>query len=156
MGKENEKKFKIIGEIPFPLKKPELIEQGYIFVEKDKHLRVRIIHDVNGYVTPTLGLKFENGKDIGRDEYEPIIQFTDAKEILERCELRLEKIRNSYVMGLIKYDIDEYPNGLKIVEVEFETQEAKDEWEKPNWIGDEISGVYKYSNITLAKKKLIF
>jgi CYTH domain-containing protein len=29
-------------------------------------------------------------------------------------------------------------------------------WEKPNWMGEEITGVGEYSNIKLAKKNLMF
>lgn len=97
-------------------------------------------------------------KDIARDEYEYEIPLLDGLEILGKCAFTLEKIRNtvhphnhSYVL-----DIDTYPNGLVVVEVEFKSVEDAEHFVKPDWFGEEVTGNSKYSNITLAKQKLHF
>lgn len=152
MAKEIERKFLLTegGSIPFPKNLRRLeIKQGYIFVEKGKHLRIRL------YKThAVLGLKYTSGPI--RDEYEYDIPVNEAKEMYKKCTMKLEKIRHTFVKGKETYDIDSYPNGVMFVEVEFKTINASKKWVKPSWIGKEITGVAKYSNIVLAKKKLMF
>lgn len=151
MAKEIERKYLISEDFSKNLKTTTLykfIQQGYIFLGENKHLRIRI----TDYNKCELGLKYTNG--IERDEYEYQIPFKDAKEIYDRCEYTLEKKR--YVLGDmdIKYEIDEYPNGLNVVEVELPTKEYV--FIKPDWFLEEISNNINYSNIELAKQNLKF
>ncbi len=149
MSKEIERKFLIKGEIPVKGNKPKLIKQGYIFIEKGKHLRIRLYM---GKVI--LGLKFTKG--IFRDEFETILSKKDGNEIYKKCDYTVEKYRTTFKIGSNTYDIDEYPNGITVVEVEFKSEVAAKKWEKPEWIGKEISGNNDYSNIRLASQNLKF
>lgn len=147
MGKEIERKFLIKGETPFDNKTPKLIKQGYVIVEKNRHLRVRLIGNKG-----ILGLKFINGPV--RDEFEYPIDIEEANEIYNKCRWSLEKKRITGIIDDLSYDIDEYPNGIRVVEVEFPKERYK--FKKPKWMGKEVSKNKKYSNITLAKKNLRF
>ena len=152
MAKEIERKFLLSkgSSIPLPEKGRRIeIKQGYIFVEKGKHLRIRLYKN-----RAVLGLKYTSGPI--RDEYEYEVSMKDGKEMYNKCTMKLEKIRHTFVRGKETYDIDSYPNGVMFVEVEFKTLNASKKWVKPSWIGKEITGVAKYSNIVLAKKKLMF
>jgi adenylate cyclase len=151
MAKEIEKKFLIEQAIPWDLGERKLIKQGYVLLEKNKQLRVRVI-DHQSFIC----LKYTKG-DV-RDEYEYEIPLLDGLEILGKCKFKLEKVRNIISPHNHQYviDIDTYPNGLVVAEVEFKTKEDFDNFKPLDWFGKEITGVKEYSNITLAKQKLHF
>jgi CYTH domain-containing protein len=155
MGKEIERKFLWDKPTPFDnifKETPVLIRQGYVFVEDHKHLRVRV------YDTDDAEMCLKYTSDVVRDEYELDMLPFEALAIFNKCEWRLEKKRYSVkdIEADVKYDFDEYPNGMRVVEVEFKTREAAENFKVPDWLGNEISGVYEYSNITLAKQLLAF
>ena len=151
MAKEIERKFFIETEISPDLGEQKLIKQGYILLDKNKQLRVRVI-DHKAF----LCLKYTKNKI--RDEYEYEIPLIYALEILSKCKYKLEKIRTTLLPhnGNYVIDIDTYPNGLTVAEVEFKSQEDCDAFKPIDWFGPEITGVKEYSNITLAKQKLHF
>lgn len=150
MGKEIERKFLLRkgSSVPTPKNFVKLnIKQGYIHAEKGKQVRVRITNNLLGNVC----IKFTN--TIVRDEFEYQIPLKDAKVMYEMAPLKVEKKRISFNRK-VNYDIDTYPNGLVVVEVEFKTLDQMNKWVKPDWLGIEITGNNRYSNITLAKKNL--
>ncbi len=150
MAKEIERKFLLSAgsSIPIPKEHKKLaIKQGYIFLDKGKHLRIRLYKD-----RAVLGLKYTSGPV--RDEYEYEVPMKDAKEMYSKCTMKLEKHRLSFERFNETYDIDSYPNGIQFVEVEFKSVKASKTWVKPSWIGKEITKVSKYSNIVLAKQNL--
>jgi len=151
MAKEIERKFLIETEISPNLGEQKLIKQGYVLLDKNKQLRVRVI-DHKAF----LCLKYTKNKV--RDEYEYEIPLIDALEILSKCKYKLEKIRTTLSPhnGNYVVDVDTYPNGLTVAEVEFKSQEDCDAFKPIDWFGPEITGVKEYSNITLAKQKLHF
>ncbi len=160
MSKEIERKFLWDKATPFDnlfKEAPVLIRQGYIFVEDEKHLRVRV------YDTDDADICLKYTSHLVRDEYEMHILPFEALDIFNRCEWKLEKKRYSVMDADLestfiqfKLDFDEYPNGLRVVEVEFCSEDDANKFVPPSWLGEEISGGYKYSNITLAKQNLKF
>jgi adenylate cyclase len=151
MPKEIERKFLLDKPIPWDLGEQKLIKQGYLFINKNKHMRVRIIDH-----TSYLCLKFT--KEKVRDEYEYEIPLIDGLEILSKCQYVIEKIRNTIKPIGHEYtiDIDTYPNNIVVAEVEFKTLNDCNQFNPFDWFGDEITGNKEYSNITLAKQKLLF
>lgn len=152
MGKEIERKFLLAKGTSIPIPDNFVkydIKQGYIFAEKGKQVRVRLTKG-----KAILCIKFTGG--FIRDEYEYEIPLKEGKEIYAKCTSKLEKHRLSFTVGNQTYDVDSYPNKITFVEVEFKSIKAAKKWKKPRWIGKEITGVGKYSNILLAKKKLKF
>jgi adenylate cyclase len=151
MAKEIERKFLIETEISPDLGEQKLIKQGYIMLEKDKQLRVRVI-DHKSFIC----LKYT--KNEVRDEYEYEIPLIDGLEMLQKCKIKLEKIRTVLkpVGANFTIDVDRYPNGLVVAEVEFKSLEDCKNFVPINWFGPEITGDKFYSNITLAKQKLEF
>ena len=96
-------------------------------------------------------------ENIVRDEFEfPLGRLDEAKALYKKCDWTLEKKRLTFAVGKTHFDVDLYPTGLVVVEVEFKTLGAMNKWKKPHWVGEEITGIKKYSNITLAKKNLKF
>jgi CYTH domain-containing protein len=149
MAKEIERKFLLTNDFSFPFVGSSLIKQGYIFSEKGKQIRIRLYKD-----KAILCLKYGSG--LVRDEYEYEVPFKDGIEIYKKCTTTLEKFRNTKVIGKEHYDFDTYPNGIEIVEVEFKSENDMNKWVKPKFIGREITGMKKYSNIILAKENLKF
>lgn len=164
MGKEIERKFLLAkgASIPIPEGYVKMtIKQGYILAEKDKQVRIRLTK-LSGVELADVCVKFTS--KLVRDEFE--FRLTDdlkeAKGLYKKCDLTIEKKRlsfNSHVTPKeVHYDVDSFPNGMQWIEVEFSSIKAMNKWNKnkPHWIGEEITGVSKYSNITLAKKNLKF
>jgi adenylate cyclase len=129
----------------------QLIKQGYILDAAGLHLRIRLV-DCKTY----LCLKYIGC--IVRDEYEYEIPLKDGLEMLERCNLKVEKIRKTLTTLHDKpphmYDL--YPNGLMTVELEFESKEEAEAFIAPSFFGKEITGDKNYSNLTLAQQSLHF
>jgi CYTH domain-containing protein len=122
--------------------------QGYIHPKKPQ-VRIRITS-----TECTLTIKYKT-ETIGiRDEYEQIIGFEMANELYKKCEYKLQKWRYKIpIMGtLLKWEIDVYPeihNNLIIAEIELPDIDY-DLGELPSWIGKEITGENRYSNISIA------
>jgi CYTH domain-containing protein len=150
MGKEIERKFllnnSILVEIPEHHQKFH-IKQGYLLAERGRQVRIRITSD-----EAVIGIKFT--ENIIRDEFEYEIPMDEGLQIYDKLDLKLEKQRTSFNIGRYHYDIDTFPNDMKFCEVEFESIEDMNNWVKPTWLGNEITGVKKYSNIVLAEKKI--
>lgn len=152
MAKEIERKFLLAkgASIPIPVQYEKYtIKQAYLLAEKGKQIRVRIINNFKSWIA----VKYTDS--IVRDEFEYLIPLKDAKEMYKKSVLKIEKKRLSF-KSVNHYDVDTFPNGLVTVEVEFTSLKDMKKWKKPSWLGREITGESKYSNITLAKKKLKF
>jgi adenylate cyclase len=150
MGQEIERRFLLAGTIPIPENFEKFkIHQAYILVDKGKQVRIRLTKN-----KAVIGIKFTTS--IVRAEFEYEVPLKDGKEIYKHCKWSLEKKRLSFSVGKEHYDVDDYPNGLVVVEVEFKSLKDMKKWKKPSWLGLEITGVRKYSNITLSKKNLKF
>jgi CYTH domain-containing protein len=150
--KEIERKFLLSdgSSIPIPAKFEKFkIKQAYIFADKDKQVRIRLTK-----TKAVLCVKYTEG--LVRDEFEYKIPLKDGKMMYEKSNTKLEKQRLSFKRSSEHYDVDTYPNGYVVVEVEFKDEEKLNNWVKPNWIGEEITQDSKYSNIVLAQQNLKF
>jgi CYTH domain-containing protein len=127
-------------------KKSEII-QG--FLNKDKRRTVRIrLKDQKAYIT-IKGISSEDG--LSRLEWEKEIDYTDAKQLLELCEKPLlHKTRYEVLYRKKVFEVDEFHNnhkGLVIAEIELK---SKDEiFDKPDWLGIEVTGDKRYYNSQL-------
>lgn len=88
------------------------------------------------------------GSKLNRKEYEVFILPEMAKALIEECDYRLIKVR--HFVG--KWEIDEFlgrHNGLVLAEIELKSPD--EEFEKPSWLGEEVTDNLEYSNEMLAK-----
>jgi adenylate cyclase len=163
MGKEIEVKFKpifntveeIINISGVELISTSLIKQGYVFTQKNKHLRVRIYKNLlTNTESAELCLKYTKG--VSREEFEYPIPVNDATFIYHKTTYFLNKKRFDIEFMGYPMSIDYYPNGMVVVEVEFKNMAQLKSFVKPRWFGEDISNNPMYSNITLAKQKLTF
>lgn len=90
-----------------------------------------------------------------RKEFEYEIPTTDANEMLEHlCKKPiLEKIRHRITIGDAVWEVDEFlgeNEGLIVAELELAFEEQT--FDKPIWIGDEVTGDPKYFSSNLIKQ----
>lgn len=142
---EKERKFilKKMPELGEYFKKPKMIKQGYLMLDGSRQLRVRIINDYDSYIA------YKNRIDeFSRDEFEFKIPYADGVRLYESCRFKLEKKRFSTIYKDCRIDIDIYPSGKQVVEVEFDGELA----DIPDYCGTEVTGNEEYSNIKIARQ----
>lgn len=149
MGIEIEKKFLLVGDAWKELAKGTAYRQGYLNSTKERTVRVRTIDDA-GFLTI-------KGISVGatRMEYEYDIPVDDAKTLLdELCEKPIiEKNRYKIEFGGFIWEVDEFfgeNEGLVVAEIELESEDQA--FEKPEWVGEEVTGDPRYFNSNLIKE----
>jgi adenylate cyclase len=141
MAIEKERKF-LLKYLPSECVKGEKLLQGYLEKSSNSQLRVRL------YETKAcLTYKTEHGTN-SRNEYEYEIPYKDGIELYNNALYRLEKTRYKTSFNNNLVDIDIYPNGIKVVEIEYETELLPSDI--PEYCGEEVSNVKEYSNIYIA------
>lgn len=150
MGVEIERKFLVKNESfksdAFMVKN---IRQGYLNSDKNRTVRVRISND-SGYLT----IKGKsNTSGTSRYEWEKKIDLNDASELLLLCEADLiEKERYFIRKSNHIFEVDVFSGaneGLLLAEIELQYEDEK--FEKPDWLGEEVTGNKKYYNSALSK-----
>ena len=125
------------------------ISQGYICSLRGRTVRVRI-RDGKGYLT-IKGPSDSSG--LGRYEWEKEIPLQEAQELMKLCEPGLiDKTRYLVRSGGHIFEVDEFygeNEGLTIAEVELSS--ADEAYQKPAFIGEEVTGDVKYYNSFLMK-----
>lgn len=149
MATEIERKF-LVDENEFKLIQSSCfsseITQGYIPRGNSTTVRIRV-QDDKGYLT----LKGKT-KGFSRSEFEYEIPSEDAYEMLkELCDKRLiEKRRFIYKSNNHKWEIDVFSgsnDGLIIAEIELDSED--EDFEKPDFIREEVTDDKKYYNANL-------
>jgi CYTH domain-containing protein len=147
-GKEIERKYLVVGDAWRALAPPELYRQGYLSSVKERTVRVRTTPDA-GYITV-------KGITVGatRAEYEYEIPLEEANEMLDQLAERpiVEKRRHRIPVGDIVFEVDEFLGanaGLIVAEVELSGEDQV--FERPSWLGQEVTGDPRYYNVNLAK-----
>lgn len=148
MSLEIERKFLVKGDFkPFSFQHVE-IAQGYLSSVPERSVRVRIRAD-KGFLT-IKGLGSKDG--VSRFEWEKEISLSDARNLLQLCEEgRIEKTRFLVRVGNHTYEVDEFygdNDGLVIAEIELSA--VDEQFEKPDWLGEEVTGIEKYYNSALS------
>ena len=125
------------------------ISQGYLNSNPERTVRVRIKGN-QGYLT-IKGKSNETG--LSRFEWEKEIPVSEATMLLELCETGIiNKTRYKVKFGNHIYEVDEFleaNKGLILAEIELESEEET--FEKPNWLGIEVTNNEKYYNSYLIK-----
>ena len=129
--------------------KSDRIAQGYICREGGNSARVRVRGD-KGYLT-IKGPSPDGG--LSRFEWEKEIAVEEAMELLKLChDGIIDKIRYLVKCGEHIIEVDEFfgeNEGLVIAEVEL--NDANEDFEKPDFIGQEVTGDKRYYNSRLTR-----
>lgn len=125
------------------------ITQGYLSSVPERTVRVRVKGD-KGFIT-IKGIG--NASGASRFEWEKEIPVEDVKALLEICESGvIDKTRYLVKAGEHTYEVDEFygdNEGLTVAEVEL--SDENEAFDKPSWLGEEVTGDAKYYNSMLMK-----
>jgi len=149
MGKEIEKKFLVNSDVKSFADFATRIVQGYLSSVPERTVRVRIKGN-QGFLT-IKGIGNQSGAT--RFEWEIEISVQEAKELLQICEPGvIDKTRYKILVGAHTFEVDEFygdNEGLVLAEVELSAED--EEFEKPFWLGKEVTGDPRYYNSMLMK-----
>ena len=125
------------------------IRQGYICSERGRTVRIRI-RDERAFIT-IKGPSLDGG--LSRYEFEQEIPFADAEQLMTLCEPGIiDKTRWLVKSGAHTFEVDEFHGdneGLVMAEVELQSEDEP--YEKPDFIGEEVTGDHRYYNAYLTK-----
>ena len=125
------------------------IIQGFLNSDPMRTVRVRLQKD-QGLLT-VKGKSTDDG--LVRFEWETEISVQDAKSLLQLCEKGIiDKTRYQITYGTHVFEVDVFHgenDGLILAEIELRS--VNDIFEKPNWLGKEVTGDIKYYNSNLSK-----
>ena len=149
MSIEIERKFLVNGDYKSVAISHTRIIQGYICSQRGRTVRVRI-RDRQGYLT-IKGPSMAGG--LSRYEFEKEITLDEALSLLRICEPGIiDKVRWLVPMGKHTFEVDEFHGeneGLVIAEVELKSE--NENFIKPAWLDQEVTGDDRYYNAMLTK-----
>lgn len=124
------------------------IKQGYLSSVPERTVRVRTKGD-KAFIT-IKGASNETG--MSRFEWEKEIPVDEANKLLLLCEKGvIDKTRFEVKIGNHIYEIDEFygeNKGLVVAEIELHSEDET--FEKPNWLGKEVTNDNRYYNSNLS------
>ena len=125
------------------------IAQGYLNSNPERTVRVRIKGE-KGFLT----IKGKgNSSGMSRFEWEKEIPFAEAKTLFDLCESGvISKMRFEVKIGQHVFEVDEFygeNRGLVIAEIELNSE--TESFEKPSWIGKEVTNDERFYNAYLSQ-----
>ncbi len=125
------------------------IAQGYLNSNPERTVRIRIKGE-SGFLT----IKGKaNLSGTTRFEWETEISLLEAKPLLALCEENIiTKTRYEVIFGKHTFEVDVFSgenNGLVIAEIELTNE--NEHFEKPHWLGEEVTADERYYNAYLSK-----
>lgn len=145
MATEIERKFLVTG-TAWRQPNPVRFSQGYLNRDRERTVRVRLAGE-RAFLTikgPTKG--------ISRAEFEYAIPVADAEQLLGLCQGPIiEKARHVVVHNGTTWEVDEFFGenaGLVVAEVELDHEHQS--FERPSWLGQEVTNDTRYFNSNLA------
>ncbi len=149
MANEIERKFLVTGEFKNLACKETRIVQGYLSSIPERTVRVRIKGE-KGFIT-IKGIGNVSGAS--RYEWEKEIPTTEVEELLKICEPGvIDKTRFLVKVGNHTFEVDEFygeNKGLVVAEIELSSE--NESFNKPEWLGQEVTGDTRYYNSMLMK-----
>lgn len=150
MAQEIERKFLTTSEAwRDQVSSSQRMTQGYLQRGQDTAIRVRIAGE-----RAWLNIK-KNIDGVHRLEYEYAIPLRDAESIMEQVALPpvIDKTRHLVPIGRHTWEIDEFHGdnaGLVVAEIELD--HADEAFERPAWLGEEVSTDRRYFNASLSER----
>lgn len=125
------------------------IKQGYLSSVPERTVRVRVKAD-RAFMT-VKGASNDSG--LSRFEWEKEITLQDANQLLLLCEKGvIDKTRFEVKKGKHIYEIDEfYGENEGLIMAEIELNSENENFEKPSWLGQEVTSDNRYYNSYLSK-----
>ena len=124
------------------------ITQGYLNSDPERTVRIRLTNQT-GFLTVK---GKSNTSGLSRFEWEKELSKTEAEALLKLCENTIiSKTRYNVPVGAHVFEVDEFlgdNSGLVVAEVELGSEEES--FSKPDWLGEEVTGITKYYNSSLS------
>ena len=149
MPQEIERKYLVIGEAWRNLATGTHYRQGYLNSAKERTVRIRTIGE-KAFLT----IKSET-RGIRRQEYEYPIPYDDAVQMLASLAEKplIEKIRYKIPYEGQLWEIDEFlGENAGLIVAEIELADENQTFNKPAWIGKEVSADPRYYNANLVQR----
>jgi len=154
MAQEIERKFLVKADFKAFVQRKIRIKQAYISIDPERTVRIRIA-DNKAYIT----IKGKsNNSGVTRYEWEKEISVLEANDLLNLCNYSIiDKTR--YIIPVndnLYFEVDEFygdNNGLLIAEIELPAEDAY--FDKPSWLGKEVTGNKKYYNSMLVTNPFV-
>jgi adenylate cyclase len=148
MGQEVERKFLVVGDLWRERAHGSTLRQGFLSTEPERTVRIRVTGE-----RAWLTIK---GKTVGaaRAEYEYAIPVEDAERMLDTlCQRPLiEKTRYRVPAGPHTWEVDVFDgvnSGLVVAEIELGREDEA--FDKPAWLGEEVTHDPRYFNSNLVR-----
>ena len=151
MAQEIERKFLVVGDFKPEVFRSYHIAQGYLSRTPGRTVRVRV-RDDQGFIT-IKGPSFDGG--LSRFEWEKEIPAGEAEELLALAEpVVIEKTRHLVrnADGGHPWEVDESHganSGLVLAEIELGSPDEA--FDRPSWLGPEVTGDRRYYNSHLSR-----
>ncbi|MBU1370478.1 MAG: CYTH domain-containing protein [Bacteroidetes bacterium] len=150
---EIERKFLVEGNFRSFILQSIAIKQAYLCKDEQHTIRIRIA-EPKAWIT----IKGKPEADeISRFEWEKPLDMDEATILFERCTLgKIEKIRHLIPQGGHTFEVDEFLGNLKgLIIAEIELKHPAEIFERPEWLGNEVSEDIRYTNAALAESQQI-
>lgn len=146
MAKEIERKFLVTNDSWRDAASGQAYQQGYLARRDGVSVRVRLAGETDG--TLTIKGPIEG---ISRDEFEYEIPCEEASALFGLCQGALiTKTRHVLPQGDLLWEIDEFHGANEgLIVAEIELPDAAHEFEKPDWLGKEVTNQRRYFNAEL-------
>ena len=147
MGIEIERKFLLMSDAwRSDVSRSKELHQGYLAGSESASVRVRVEDEAANIniKSATIGIE--------RLEFEYTIPLDEARVMLaELCGGRsVRKIRHYVHVGSHTWEIDEFLDlNRDLIVAEIELTNAEEWFERPSWLGDEVSSDVRYYNVNL-------
>ena len=126
----------------------KVIRQAYLVVTDTVTLRVRTIDKTKAFLTIKTA-----GSSTERSEFEYPIPASHARSLMKlRIGRLIVKRRHLVKVGRTHFEVDVFARdhrGLVIAEVELPSRRSR--FERPKWLGKEVTGMKRYYNDRLAR-----
>ena len=147
MPLEIERKFLVVSDDYKINSKSADIKQAYLSVAQNMAIRVRI----EG-IQASLNIKSKKSERVNY-EFEYVIPLDEARSLIKMCSYPIiEKTRYVVEYEGKAWEVDKFHadnEGLTVAEIELD--EENELFQKPLWLGEEITADYRYLNSNLAK-----
>ena len=160
MAQEIERKFLVTGPYKPLAVKSTRITQGYLSSVPERTVRVRAKGDkgfitVKGIGNKSGASRFEWEKEIPVEDVRSLLELSEpgVEDLLKICEPGvIDKTRYEIKAGKHTFEVDEFygdNQGLTLAEIELGAEDEA--FEKPSWLGAEVTGDTRYYNSMLMK-----
>ena len=149
MATETERKFLVKGKFRHLAINKANILQAYLSNDPERTIRIRIASKKAFLTIKGKGA----ANSVSRSEWEFQVSLSYARQIMKIClPGKIEKTRYFIPAGKHVFEVDVFHDkneGLIIAEIELSHENER--FEKPDWLGEEVTGKPEYYNVNLIK-----